>query len=324
MLFHGPSNNILYAFNKNMGAGVGLTEPEPDHIIQTLSTFSRFICMSVNEALSTSLFNPVVQYGNESDMYFDDPYLVEVLIEETCHPNVPVYPIIHQISENQPLKPGFLEKMVQLMDLSGKFRSRNICVHLPLERYDVSGELIEELTGESFLDHLGQSNISIDLEQNWHESWFGIAENVISFFTMLEDKLQEIGRHQLFDNFGMTFDSGHFFAEYRTMELNMEEGIQKLFTELGTKIRTLHLHGNDGKNDEHVCFRRIHDDTKSGTRFRENQELLLNALPILALGVNSRREPWDAIIISEINKPFTKEEFLDHVMLIGESVKDAS
>ncbi|MHA1794145.1 MAG: hypothetical protein ACTSVI_16000 [Promethearchaeota archaeon] len=305
-----------------MGDSIGLVEPEPDKIIEHLSHFIRSITDELNERHSGLNVVPCVQYGNESDLYFDDPELVTIMRSQLDDLKGPVYPFIHETTDKQPLKRGFQDKMEQLFELYKSFGMKNITVHFPLNKSDTSKELIEELTSEGFLNLLNTNKVSIDLENNWHGSYFGFVENTIDFFQRLKNKLSDLGRKELFKFFGMTFDTGHFFAQYRIAGRDLEAALTTYFSELKDKIRTLHIHGNDGTDDQHLCFRKWTGkrDGVNTDIFKENQEIFLGALKNLDLKRRARNEDWDIVVISEIGRPFTREQFLEHSDLIFDNI----
>ena len=318
MMLVGPSNNAGYLFRREMGAGIGLSEPEPVNIIEALSSLARRAVQVARKACPGVPIEATVQYGNESDFYYNDGEILDVMMVQRRDPE-PVYPFIHQASHHQPLKPGFTAKMAQLLDLCCQFGTKNICVHLPLDTGDTTQALLDELCADAFLEILASSRVSIDLENNWHGSWFGFPDNLLVFFDALDDRLQSSGRKDLKPRFAMTFDSGHLFAQCQAARLPVARQLEVMFDTLGNRVRTLHLHGNDGSGDQHVPFvdpARMH----RSKRFMENQEALLAALPMLDLPARARdrRSPWNLVLISEIAVPFTIAGFLDHVRLVLE------
>ncbi len=316
MLLHAINNTVGYLFNKEMGRGIGLAEPEPGTIITTLSKLSRDACSWLHGQFPGLDVHPGVQYGNESDLYFEDEGLLQAISSETRASNGAVWPVIHETSDKQPLKPGFLEKMVQLLGLCDRFGIKNITVHLPLETTDTTSRLVDALCDPAFLDAMVLHDVSVDLEQNWHGSWFGFSENVIALFHALDDSLDQRGYSPLKRKFGMTFDSGHHFAQYRIAGRDVRQGIEDVFDALGHRIRTLHLHGNDGTGDQHACFKERFSPSKSGVAFKENQDALLSSLHRLDFPRRVTGEPWNLVIVSEISVPFTTAEFLTHARLV--------
>ncbi|MEX2683286.1 MAG: sugar phosphate isomerase/epimerase family protein [Candidatus Sigynarchaeota archaeon] len=321
MLLYAIANHSSYLFSRAMGASIGLVEPEPENIIRRLSACSREaarVLTSEYPALGKVLV-PAVQYGNESDMYFDDPGLVDVLVSERDAP-VPVHAFIHETSDKQPLVKGFRDKMARLLPLCRRLGTRNITVHLPLDRADTTMALLEELCTPVFLDLVRKSRVSIDLENNWHASWFGFAENLINFYATLDKRLDAIGEGGMKEWFGMTFDSGHFFAQYRIAGRPLRPDLDRLFSVLGDRIRTVHLHGNDGTSDQHRCFEPPPAAPAQASTFVSNQQALLACLPLLDLAGRARAGEWDIVIVSEIAVPFTMETYLAHSRLLFDAI----
>lgn len=308
-----------------MGASIGLDEPEPENIIRRLSACSRDTArvLAAEHPWLANLLVPAVQYGNESDLYFDDPGLINVLLSERDAP-APVHAFIHETSDKQPLTKGFRDKMARLLPLCRRFGTRNITVHLPLDRADTTPALLEDLCEPGFLDLVRKSRVSIDLENNWHASWFGFADHMIDFFAALDKRLDAIGEGRMKDWFGMTFDSGHFFAQYCIAGRPLRPELDHLFVTLRNRIRTVHLHGNDGTGDQHKCFESPPVDPARASAFVSNQQALLACLRLLDLAGRARAGEWDIVIVSEIAVPFTMETYLTHSRLIFDAVKDRS
>nr|MDO8084025.1 hypothetical protein [Candidatus Sigynarchaeum springense] len=321
MLLYAMANNSAYLFSRAMGASIGLDEPEPDNIIRRLSACSRETArvLAAEYPGLAKILVPAVQYGNESDMYFDDPGLVDLLLSERNAPE-PVYAFIHQTSGKQPLKPGFREKMARLLPLCRRFGTRNITVHLPLDRADTTPALLDELCVPGFLEVVRKSRVSIDLENNWHASWFGFTDHLIDFYAALDRQLEAIGEGRMKEWFGMTFDCGHFFAQYCIAGRPLRPDLERLFSNLGDRIRTLHLHGNDGTSDQHRVFEAPPSEPAGTSAFGKNQQALLDCLPLLGLARWQREDKWDAVIVSEIAVPFTMEAYLAHSRLIFDAI----
>ncbi len=321
MILYAIANHSSFLFTRAMGASIGLDEPEPENIIRHLSAFSR----GAVRALATEypwlgkVLVPAVQYGNESDIYFDDPDLVNVLLTER-NAAEPVYSFVHQTSDKQPLKRGFRAKIAQLLPLCRRLGTRNITVHLPLDRTDTTKDLLDELCAPAFLDIVRGSRVSIDLENNWHASWFGFADHLIDFYAALDRRLDAVGEGGMKEWFGMTFDCGHFFAQYRIAGRLLRPDLDRLFSALGGRIRTLHLHGNDGTGDQHRCFVPLPSDPTRDDAAAANQRALLSCLPTLDLMGRARGDKWDAVIVSEIAVPFTMDAFLHHSRLIFDAI----
>lgn len=300
-----------------MGASIGLDEPEPENIIRQLSAFSRDVARVLRREFPglEKLLVPAVQYGNESDMYFDDPGLVDVLLSER-NAGQPVLGFIHQTSDAQPLKPGFVAKMARLLPMCRRLGTRNITVHLPLDKADTTPRLLDELCSPAFLDILRANPVSIDLENNWHASWFGFTKHFIDFYAALDYRLDAIEEGQMKEWFGMTFDCGHFFAQYAIAGQPIGPDLDLLFQALGNRIRTLHLHGNDGTGDKHKNFLPMDEDPRRDSPQVANQRALLSCLPILDITNRARQDKWDIVIVSELAEPFTRDSYLAHSRLI--------
>ncbi|MFX0103747.1 MAG: sugar phosphate isomerase/epimerase family protein [Candidatus Hodarchaeota archaeon] len=309
-MLYGLNNNMAYLFNRTMGASIGLEEPEPDGIIASLSRVARKTCDVLKSEFHSLGIVPTVQYGNESDFYYDDPDLLSCLVKEKESKDGGVIPTIHAASDVHPLNPSFPGLLERILKLCDNFGCKNITVHLSLNKEDITRQTIECLTNEPVLDLINQYKVSIDLENNWHECWFGYSEHITRFYEELKDKLHEMGHEDLYDYYGMCFDCGHLFAQYTIAKRDVKEGIYDLFENLGETIRTFHLHGNDGSGDEHLPFNR-----KKG-KFEENQEILLEALKILDIPSRESEKRWNAVIITELGSPFTLEEFKEHSHLI--------
>ncbi len=304
-----------------MGASIGLDEPEPGNIIRRLSAFSRdAVCTLAAEYPELGkVLAPAVQYGNESDIYYDDTDLVDVLVSER-NAREPVHGFIHQTSDKQPLKPGFHRKMAQLLPLCRRLSTRNITVHLPLDTSDTTPELLDELCSPVFISLVRDSGVSIDLENNWHASWFGFTDHLIDLYAALDKRLESEGHGDVKKWFGMTFDCGHYFAQYRIAGRPLRPDIDRLFEVLGDRIRTLHLHGNDGTGDQHKCFVPLPGNPSRDDAAAANLRVLLSCLPALDLMERARGDKWDTVIVSEIAVPFSMDAYLVHSRLIFDAI----
>ncbi|MBN2151973.1 MAG: TIM barrel protein [Candidatus Lokiarchaeota archaeon] len=321
MLLYAIANHSSYLFSRAMGASIGLEEPEPENIIRQLSAFSREAArvLVADYPGIGKVLAPAVQYGNESDIYFDDPDLVDVLVSE-ANATEPAYAFVHQTSDKQPLKPGFREKMARLLPMCRRLGTRNITIHLPLDRDGTTPALLDELCAPGFLDAVRKSRVSIDLENNWHASWFGFTDHLIDFYAALDKRLDAIGEGRMKEWFGMTFDCGHFFAQYCIAGRPLRPDLDRLFSALADRIRTLHLHGNDGTSDQHKCFEPPPAGSVDTSAFRSNQQALLTCLPALDLAGRAREGEWDMVIVSEIAVPFTTDAYLAHSRLIFDAI----
>jgi sugar phosphate isomerase/epimerase len=297
-----------------MGESIGLEEPEPDGIIASLSRVSRNACEFLRSKFEQLEIIPTVQYGNASDFYYDDPALVQCLLDQKEPANGKVIPTIHAASDVHPLNPFFPEQLERVLKTCKILGCKNTTVHLSLDKEDITTQTIESLASDPVVDLITKYKVSVDLENNWHDCWLGYAENIIRFYDELKDKLSETGHDDACDYMGMCFDSGHLFAQYTIAGMDVREGTVELFEGIGKKIRTLHLHSNDGTGDEHLPFNR-----KKG-KFEEHQEILLDALKILDIPRRGDADEWNTVIIAELGAPFTWEEFKEHSRLIMASL----
>ncbi len=196
-------------------------------------------------------------------------------------------------------------------------------VHLPISPEDDTAEVIAALTDPVVIDAVWGSTaaafkISIDLENNWHESFFGDLDHCIALFQQLDEKLVDIGKPELRACFNLCYDHGHFVAQAAQLNYEKDTILPRFFRQMGPRIKTLHLHCNDGSNDQHLLLGTSptslglkNKKQFNATLIQENEKLLLKNLPLLRL---STRDDW--MIVLEVAVAYTFEELVRMATLI--------
>ncbi len=196
-------------------------------------------------------------------------------------------------------------------------------VHLPISPDDDTSEVIAALTDPKVIDAAAGTTpddfkISIDLENNWHKSFFGNLDNCIALFQQLDEKLADIGQPELRSCFNFCYDHGHFVAQAAQLNYEKHTILPRFLRQMGPRIKTLHLHCNDGSNDQHMLLGS--SPTSPGVTakkhfnmalFNENERLLLKNLPLLHL---QTQDDW--MIVLEVTVAYTFEELVQMATLI--------
>ncbi len=324
------NNNQFYLFSSEMGKVLGLTEGDPRDIVAGLNSLINRLYKVLQERklplIGTLL--PSVQHNPSDTGFRNDPGLMDFLIDQYRRPPpgcpMPVLPSIHQ--ENQEaagtsLQFGMVVK--KNCTLMRAWRSKNMTVHLPISSDDDTSEVIAALTDPMIIGAVAgttpnEFKISIDLENNWHESFFGDLDHCISLFQQLDEKLVDIGKPELRSCFNFCYDHGHFVAQASQLNYEKDAILPRFFRQMGSRIKTLHLHCNDGSGDQHMLLGSAlmslglrNKKQFDLTLFQENERLLLKNLPLLNLPAQN-----DWMIVLEVAVAYTFEELVQMATLI--------
>jgi sugar phosphate isomerase/epimerase len=83
------------------------------------------------------------------------------------------------------------------------------------------------------------------------ENASSVPSNFPEFRSSCNFKFHEIFLREIPDsNFGINFDTGHFFQHSNVEKLDMEE----IFSRIGKRIKYVHAHDNDGTYDQHSAL----------------------------------------------------------------------
>jgi hypothetical protein len=196
---------------------------------------------------------------------------------------------------------------------------------LPVDKENRIEEVCEIMTSESVLNLLKNEsgkNISIDLENNHHMSFFGNLKNCSELLDRIHDRLTEIGRKEMYKNINFCFDSGHYFIDSDKMGYPKQKMLSEFFESKRDKIKTLHLHSNDGTKDHHLLLGQIPGENSpyevKGIKLdilKQNTNLLLDLLPILKF---NKQDNWN--IVSEMGLPYTYDHLLKNFELIYNAI----
>jgi sugar phosphate isomerase/epimerase len=316
-----------------MGEILGLEEGDPVEVHKALIKMIRY---AYNKLVDSPTFQnkpiknvfPGVQI-NTREFYFKEPTIVDEIT--SCYQStqsdggVYVVPSIHQANEAQPLheKVDFYPELKTNCALAEKWNSKNITVHLPVRTNNDIDEVIELLTSKNCIEIIkgtpGIYQPSIDLENNHHNTFFGDLDNCSAFLAKLDDKLDEIGASFLKQNINFCFDSGHYLTQAHLMGYNNRDMLARFFKTQANRIKTLHLHKNDGiGKDQHILLG-IEPDANNSIGFTkvepallaEHEAILLECLPLLRF---LEKDNWN--IVLETDKWYTPDLLAHSLKLI--------
>ena len=240
-------------------------------------------------------FEPGVQI-NTGDFYLREKQIVDSLKE--LYQKEKVLPSIHQKNNIQPLNSSrdFKKELISNIKKTEEIWSNNICVHLPVRKQDDTDEVIQNLTKPELLKVMkAHPSISIDLENNHHNSYFGNLYHCTHLLERLDDKLEDLGKSNLKENFNLTFDYGHFVTQAYYLKYDKREMLFDFYKNSGKRIRTIHAHNNDGiHKDQHLLLGLTPQISKEKSnmgfignkkvnlsKLKENEKLFFETLPEL-------------------------------------------
>jgi sugar phosphate isomerase/epimerase len=328
----------MYFFSSVLGDILGLEEGEPVEVHSKLIQMVQrsFSKIKEKEQNFGELFSAGLQM-NTRDFYFREPGMIDEIIE--CYKDtkkinsLTVTPSIHQASDAQPFSEckDFFEEFQRNCDLMRAWESKNLTVHLPVREENDMVDVINTLTDPRSIKAIrgpkDSFKISIDLENNHHNTYFGNLYNCIEFIENLDDKMDEIGKSSLKSQLNFCFDYGHYITQAHLMGYNKQKMLSEFFESKKDRIKTLHLHNNDGiGKDQHILIGLHPENTENGIGhignvkvnaklLKEHEEILLEALPILKL---KERDDWN--LVTETDKFYNIDILADSIYLLYKSM----
>jgi len=324
----------MYFFSGVLGDVLGLQEGDPVELHQGLIRMIRntFKILKTEAACTQHHVLPAIQM-NTGDFYFNDPDMVRSVMNEyektRTEPDGYILPCIHQFGSAIPLPDNteFFSHFLKNIQYHRTWGARNLTVHLPIRPNDDTEKVISVLTSSKFIETMLQPPkdpnyqfISIDLENNHHNSFFGNLDHVSAFIEKLDQRYQQLGIPHLSESINLCFDYGHYISQATKMNYEKREMLRRFFDKMRHRIKTLHLHMNDGSDDQHILVGLMPDaQNKIGTipilgdLYREHTQILLETLPRLEL---HRERNW--LLVAETDKPYTKEALANSFKLFAE------
>lgn len=319
-----------YFFSPRLGQMLGITEAEPDLVLTRLMEMQKGAISHVDpHFLPLFPFSLSIQVNSREFFFRDESLLAEIaaLFHHThsrSNPTDRFYLSIHQANDQQPFpdKPTFLPELLRNCKLAREWGCPNITVHLPVRDQDDTALVVATLTHPDLLQELAiglaDHAVSIDLENNHHNSYFGNLEHVDAFLTALDQRLVEIGHADLIPCFNLCFDFGHYLSQSYRMGYDQRGMLHDFFVKRGSRIHTFHIHVNDGSWDDHFLLtHHVDAENKIGGKvimeepLHRHRQILLDSLKLLHL---KDRDDW--ILVTETETPFTVEELAGHWQLI--------
>lgn len=313
----------MYTFSKVMGDIIGLREGDPYEIHEGLIKMIRaaFEIFKNHESYRKLPVLPAIQ-SDTSNFYWNDPEMVQSVIREYEKTKTDslgyVLPCIHQFGSAQPLpnNKNFFKHLEQNIQYSREWGARNITIHLPISPNNDTENVISVLTSTKFIELMSQPKeapnyryISLDLENNHHNSFFGNLDNVAEFLDTLDQRYKQLGVPHLSEAINLCFDFGHYISQATKLKYEKTEMLRRFFQRMRHRIKTLHLHMNDGSDDQHILVGLMPDNANkignmvvNADLLREHTKILLDTLPFLEL---HKERNW--IVVAETDKPYTVE-----------------
>lgn len=318
MRYLGLNISNLYFLNPDLGKMLGIQEGDPIEVHQKLID----LVLHGHEPISPQSYVlvPTLQMNSREFYFREAELLTEILEFYKKNPKTmlnsgdiwKVTPSIHEANDTWPVLDNkkFLPTLLPTLQYARQWRSKNITVHLPVRPQNEINSLVDTLTHPDVIKAIrGQPDdfkISIDLENNHHNSFFGNLDNLAEFAVLLDEKLDRLGAQDLKTQINFCFDFGHFATQSTKLRYNKRQMLENFFESQRKRIKTLHLHTNDGSNDQHYLpyntdSQSIHLKHFNGDQrlLKEHSELLFDCLPILKL---HDQDNW--MIILETDKPF--------------------
>ncbi len=310
---------LSYFLSQTMGEVLALKEGHPVEVHSGLIYMIKSALKNNREEfpLLSKEFKPGLQI-NTNDFYFADEEIIPQLND--LYKREEIFQNIHQRGDAQPIDESeiFLSETLSNIKMTENGWGKNICIHLPIRQSNDIDEVVNNCCRQEILESLKNNpQVSLDLENNHHNSFFGDLYNCMELIDGLDDNLQEMGLAQYQGNFNFTFDYGHFVTQAYFCRYDKRKMLTDFFEQKGKRIKTLHIHNNDGiHKDQHIMMgilpqKILENVGKIGSKevqldtFKENQELFFDTFPILNWKNNQNTN-----LVIEIDAPYTEEDLI--------------
>lgn len=260
-------------------------------------------------------YQAVLQFGDESWPFLKNSELLHFLNHESKLREIT--PIIHQLDRIHPLTHNFSGWVQRYLSISQDVGSPYLIIHLPPNRNNTLRETAKALTANQILDSLYRGEVTIALENvNYKKPtpFFGELENTAALFRRIEDRLKNTPYEGLEEKFKVCFDYGHFTVNARQSNENIGEKMEWFISAAGEKIDVLHVHMNDGTEDQHLLLGEYPLNANLQV-LKEHERNLLSALKKL-------REKT-RIFIVEKNSPFQTKDMIRCFEVLDEAIRNS-
>jgi sugar phosphate isomerase/epimerase len=318
-------------FNPALGQSLGIEEAEPDlvHIALIKRIQSAMLNLEKYSIRWKKEIKGMIQMNSRDFFFRDEEILAEITklytqtqSEKNIH--LQVDPSIHQSNDAWPTSdhPQFLTELQKNAKVARQWGCPHIVVHLPVRAQDDTEEVINILTKPEVLrlvqGQSGEIPLLIELENNHHNCFFGNLDHVDNLLTRLDHHLTTIGKAELSQYYNLCFDFGHYISQADKMGYDKPGMLQRFFQNRKNRIKALHLHVNDGRDDQHLLLswefydkENLLNNKFDLAKLKQHTQILLDNLKWLDF---PNQENW--AIITETDTPFTVEQFTEHLKLI--------
>ncbi len=303
-----------------MGEVLGLEEGHPVEVhkalIKMIKTAYENVASTFPQVSDT--VNPCVQF-NTREFYFRDEEIVEQVKDLYIKQNGEKHRVvasIHQDNEIQPLNrcKNFYKELEKNLTIMDELNGANLTVHLPISAENQMEEVINILTSNKMLNLLEKFKhldpLSIDLENNHHSSFFGNLNNCSFFLGKLRERLAQREKEEYYRFFNICLDTGHYLIDAHHENYPKQEMLDRFLEKHREKIKTIHLHANDGSRDQHLLLGQYPGENSAISlsnlnlpRLKEHNAIIQNSL--------AKSQLWDLqdwIVVCELANPYTIEE----------------
>lgn len=257
----GIAINKSWVFSAEFGNSIGLTEAEPELIIEKARELTNILLSVYKDITLGKMQNlhGLVQFGEESTMFFEEPDLVKKIADlsnDKSNGLESVMPIIHMTNSAWPERPVFFETLKKTLNIARLFKDEAIIVHLNAADIDNSKNIFQKtldaLTKPEILSLVREFKIKLCLENNHHMSYFGYPENIIKFYQSLDLVLKSTENGDLIPYYSFCFDLGHMMTQLHKAGRDVESDINNFLIDFSHRIGSFHIHSNSGKWDDHL------------------------------------------------------------------------
>ncbi|MHA1341942.1 MAG: hypothetical protein ACTSRZ_18895 [Promethearchaeota archaeon] len=190
--------------------------------------------------------------------------------------------------------------------------------------------MVDELTSPQIIQLLKTNEIILSWENMSGNKLMGNLKNLIEFRNMLKDKLEEIGEKDLINRHLFCLDTGHLLlwrSHYFTGKWFADKIIEEALPEFSKYINVFHIHGNDGRKDNHCVpfsLEFFNHDSRKGInkkKFLENSKIVLNWLKICEEYKKSSFVESRHIHLEALKLPFSLNQFIEFGKLIAQILR---
>jgi hypothetical protein len=213
--------------------------------------------------------------------------------------------------------PIVLKKDIKNAD---SIHSTLIVEHPPIGIENTIQDFVNELVSDPIISLLESTKQYFCWENKsdyrWKRRFFGSLKQMVTFYDLLEDKLQEIGKKNLIGQHLFCFDTGHLliWRETHADRKIAEKEIEEYLPIFAKKIKIFHLHANDGIHDNHLTPFSLENwdlETRkdiSPDIFLKNSQTVLDWIKICE---ENKTVPNRQFVLETLKLPFSFKGFIN-------------